>query len=111
MSGLIGSEVPAAEKRARFREALESGQLQRFPGAFLPLFAKLVAEIGFDEVYVSGAVLSADLGLPDIGLTTLTEVSARGAQIACGQGRPSRNSRYRNTIRSARPNAAPQLAL
>lgn len=82
MSGLVGSSVPAAQKRARFRGALESGQLQRFPGAFSPLVAKLVSEIGFDGVYVSGAVLSADLGLPDIGLTTLTEVSARGAQIA-----------------------------
>jgi len=33
-------------------------------------------------VYVSGAVLAADLGLPDIGLTTLTEVSQRAGQIA-----------------------------
>jgi methylisocitrate lyase len=82
MSGLIGSVVPAAEKRARFRRGLESGRLQRLPGAFSPLVAKLVAEIGFDGVYVSGAVLSADLGLPDVGLTTLTEVSGRGAQIA-----------------------------
>lgn len=82
MSGLIGSAVLAAEKRARFRCGLESGRLQRFPGAFSPLVAKLVAEIGFDGIYVSGAALSADLGLPDIGLTTLTEVSARGAQIA-----------------------------
>ncbi|BCZ22330.1 methylisocitrate lyase [Mycobacterium senriense] len=82
MSGLIGAGSPAAEKRAQFRAALESGRLQRFPGAFSPLVAKLVAELGFDGVYVSGAVLSADLGLPDIGLTTLTEVSGRGAQIA-----------------------------
>jgi methylisocitrate lyase len=82
MSGLIGGVVPAVEKRVRFRSALESGRLQRLPGAFSPLVANLVAEIGFDGVYVSGAVLSADLGLPDIGLTTLTEVSGRGAQIA-----------------------------
>ncbi len=82
MSGAIGSRLPAAQKRSRFREALESGRLQRLPGAFSPLVARLVAEIGFDGVYVSGAVLSADLALPDIGLTTLTEVSSRGAQIA-----------------------------
>ena len=82
MSGLIGSAVPASDKRARFRNGLESGRLQRLPGAFSPLVAKLVADVGFDGVYVSGAVLSADLGLPDIGLTTLTEVSTRGAQIA-----------------------------
>lgn len=70
MGGLIGGAVPATDKRARFRDALESGRLQRFPGAFSPLVAKLVAELGFDGVYVSGAALSADLGLPDIGLTT-----------------------------------------
>ena len=82
MSGLIAATKSAAEKRAHFRAALESGELQRFPGAFSPLVAKLVAEIGFDGIYVSGAVLSADLGLPDIGLTTLTEVCGRGGQIA-----------------------------
>jgi methylisocitrate lyase len=82
MSGLFGATSSAADKRAAFRAGLNSGRLQRFPGAFSPLVAKLVAEIGFEGVYVSGAVLSADLGLPDIGLTTLTEVTARGAQIA-----------------------------
>ena len=82
MSGLLGATSSAADKRAAFRAGLNSDRLQRFPGAFSPLVAKLVAEIGFEGVYVSGAVLSADLGLPDIGLTTLTEVTARGAQIA-----------------------------
>ena len=82
MTGLLGAASSAADKRAAFRAGLKSGRLQRFPGAFSPLVAKLVAEVGFEGVYVSGAVLSADLGLPDIGLTTLTEVTARGAQIA-----------------------------
>ena len=82
MTGLLGAASSAADKRAAFRTGLNSGRLQRFPGAFSPLVAKLVTEIGFEGVYVSGAVLSADLGLPDIGLTTLTEVTARGAQIA-----------------------------
>ncbi len=82
MSGLLASVTPAADKRAHFRAALDSGHLQRFPGAFSPLVATLISDIGFDGVYVSGAVLSADLGLPDIGLTTLTEVASRGAQIA-----------------------------
>ncbi len=42
----------------------------------------LIEEIGFDGIYVSGAVLSADLGLPDIGLTTLNDVAQRGRLIA-----------------------------
>ncbi|HZZ95810.1 MAG TPA: methylisocitrate lyase [Jatrophihabitantaceae bacterium] len=82
MTGLLASASSAADKRVAFRSGLNSGRLQRFPGAFSPLVAKLVAEIGYEGVYVSGAVLSADLGLPDIGLTTLTEVTGRGAQIA-----------------------------
>lgn len=89
MTGLLGSATCSAEKRRKFRRGLESGRLLRFPGAFSPLVAKLVAEIGFDGVYVSGAVLSADLGLPDIGLTTLTEVAGRGAQIASGTDLPT----------------------
>lgn len=72
----------AARKRAAFRAGLNSGTLQRFPGAFNPLSAKLIERRGFEGVYISGAVLSADLGLPDIGLTTLTEVAGRSQQIA-----------------------------
>lgn len=77
MSTLLASATDAATKRAAFRQGLSSGELLRLPGAFSPLVAKLIQEIGFEGVYVSGAVLSADLALPDIGLTTLTEVSAR----------------------------------
>jgi methylisocitrate lyase len=82
VTGLLGAASSAADKRVAFRAGLNSVRLQRFPGAFSPLVAKLVAEIGYEGVYVSGAVLSADLGLPDIGLTTLSEVTGRGAQIA-----------------------------
>lgn len=89
MTGLLAAATSAADKRSTFRNALNSGRLQRFPGVFSPLVAKLVAEIGFDGVYVSGAVLSADLGLPDIGLTTLTEVTGRGAQIAAASDLPT----------------------
>ncbi len=64
------------------RERLRAGELVRFPGAFNPLSARMIEQKGFEGVYISGAVLSADLGLPDIGLTTLTEVAGRGQQIA-----------------------------
>jgi len=79
---MLYSSVSAAEKRQAFRERLASGELLRFPGAFNPLSARLIERKGFEGVYISGAVLSADLGLPDIGLTTLTEVAGRGQQIA-----------------------------
>lgn len=79
---MLYSQVTATEKRRLFRERLNTGELLRFPGAFNPLSARLIEQKGFEGVYISGAVLSADLGLPDIGLTTLTEVAGRGKQIA-----------------------------
>ena len=72
----------ALEKRSDFVKKLESKKLLRFPGAYNPLCAKLISEIGFDGVYISGGVMSNDLGLPDIGLTTLDHVSYRANQIA-----------------------------
>ena len=78
---MLYAKQTAAEKRRVLRERLASGELLRFPGAFNPLSAKLIERRGFDGVYMSGAVLSADLGLPDIGLTTLTEVADRTRQI------------------------------
>ena len=80
--------VPAGDKRAALRAGLASGRLLRMPGAFSPLVARLVEELGFDGAYVSGAVVAADLGLPDVGLTTLTEVGRRARQIASATSLP-----------------------
>ena len=72
----------AKEKRIDFVNNLKEKKLLRFPGAYNPLCAKLIAEIGFDGIYISGGVMSNDLGIPDIGLTTLKHVSYRANQIA-----------------------------
>jgi methylisocitrate lyase len=74
------ASVPA--QRQAFRDGLRSGGLLQYPGAFNPLSAKLIERLGFSGVYVSGAVIAADLGLPDIGLTTLSEVARRAGEIA-----------------------------
>jgi methylisocitrate lyase len=79
---MLHDSTRATDKRAAFSAALTSGKLLRFPGAFNPLSAMLIDRHGFEGVYVSGAVIAADLGLPDIGLTTLTEVAGRAGQIA-----------------------------
>ena len=70
------------QKREDFDKKLSSRKILRMPGAYNPLTAKLIEEIGFDGIYVSGAVMSNDLGYPDIGLTKLDEVSYRANQIA-----------------------------
>jgi len=77
------------EKRVELRNKLKNKKILRFPGAYNPLAAKLITEIGFDGIYISGAVMSNDLGLPDIGLTTLREVSYRANQISRVSDLPS----------------------
>ncbi len=86
---MLFAEKNGPEKRSALRSALDSGRLLRFPGAFSPLVAMEIERLGFDGVYVSGAVLAADLGLPDIGLTPLSEVSSRARQLALVSELPS----------------------
>ncbi len=78
---IIASTQPR-EKRAAFRKQLATGKLLQFPGAYNPMVAMLIEQMGFEGVYVSGAVMANSKGLPDIGLTTLTETSQFAAAIA-----------------------------
>jgi 2-methylisocitrate lyase-like PEP mutase family enzyme len=53
------------------------------PGASHALFARLIEDLGFECVYVTGAgIANMQLGVPDIGLTTLTEIADTVAHIA-----------------------------
>ncbi len=80
---MLFTEKSASQKREDFRAGLASGRLLRFPGAFNPLCAQMIEQKnGFDGVYISGAVMAADLCLPDIGLATMTEFADRAHQIA-----------------------------
>ena len=75
-------EKEPSQKRADFVSKLKSNKILRVPGAYNPLTAKLIEEIGYDAVYVSGGVMANDLGFPDIGLTTLQDVSTRSYLIS-----------------------------
>jgi len=75
-------EKNSEEKRKDLNDKLKSNKILRVPGAYNPLTAKIIEEIGYEGVYVSGGVMANDLGYPDIGLTTLKDVSYRSNQIA-----------------------------
>src|SRR5699024_8264633 len=79
---MLYSTKTASQKRRDLRALLTPGEARPFPGAFTPLSVALIQEKGFPGVYISGAVIANELGLPDVGLTTLSEVAARGGQIA-----------------------------
>ena len=92
---MFRSPASAAEKRLALRAGLASGRLLRFPGAFNPLSALLIERLGFEGVYVSGAVVAASLALPDIGLTTLSEVAGAATRSPARPGCPPWSTRTR----------------
>ena len=74
--------MPATGRNQRFRALVAKGTVQ-IPGAFNALAARAVEQAGFEAVYLSGAGLAnAVFGLPDVGLTTLTEAVEHARRIA-----------------------------
>lgn len=71
----------------RLREAWASSALA-IPGVFCPLVARLAEKMGFHAVYLSGAALSASLGVPDIGLVTLSEFADEARRITAATKLP-----------------------
>ncbi|OEV12415.1 methylisocitrate lyase [Streptomyces nanshensis] len=78
---MLHTRTTPAQRRRALRERLATGRLLTMPGAVNPYSAKLIEEHGYEAAYLSGAVLAAELCLPDIGLTTSTEVAARAQQV------------------------------
>ena len=67
--------------RKSFKQLLQRNQLLVAPGCFDGLSARLVEEAGFEAAYLSGGAVARSMGLPDIGLVTMSEVIERAAQV------------------------------
>ena len=67
--------------RQTLKQFLKREQLLVAPGCFDGLSARLVEEAGFEAVYLSGGAVARSMGLPDIGLVTMSEVIERAAQV------------------------------
>ena len=70
------------DARSAFRRHVESGATLVVPGASSALIARLIEEAGYPATYVTGAgIANTYLGMPDIGLLSLTELSAHVAAM------------------------------
>src|ERR1044072_3541154 len=67
--------------RQRLKKLLKRNQLLAAPGCFDGLSARLVEEAGFEAAYLSGGAVARSMGIPDIGLVTMSESSERAAQV------------------------------
>ena len=67
--------------RQTLRQLLKRDRLLVAPGCFDGLSARLVEEAGFAAAYLSGGAVARSMGIPDIGLVTLSETIDRAAQV------------------------------
>jgi methylisocitrate lyase len=88
MTYLIGENLPLAPAGERFRALVERPGLLQLPGAYNGLSGLQAKAAGFEGLYLSGAAMSAQMGLPDLGMLTIDEVCFFVRQIARVTGLP-----------------------
>ncbi|BBK38084.1 2-methylisocitrate lyase [Allostella sp. ATCC 35155] len=88
MPYLVAADLPAEPAGVRFRGLLERPGILRLPGAHNGMAALQARAAGFDALYLSGAAMSAQMGLPDLGIITIEEVAFFIRQIARAAGLP-----------------------
>lgn len=88
MPYLVSSDLPAEPAGLRFRALVTRGGIARLPGAHNGMAALQAKAAGFEGLYLSGAAMTASMGLPDLGVITVDEVSFFIRQIARASGLP-----------------------
>lgn len=88
MPYLVSFDLPAQPAGERFRTLVERGGILRLPGAHNGMAALQAKQAGFEALYLSGAAMTASMGLPDLGIITVDEVSFFIRQIARSSGLP-----------------------
>ncbi|WP_169196954.1 methylisocitrate lyase [Devosia sp. MC1541] len=88
MPYLISAELPRESAGSRFRALLDRPQILQLPGAHNGQAAIQARNAGFEGLYLSGAAMTASMGIPDLGIITVDEVSFFIRQIARASGLP-----------------------
>ncbi|MFT3955795.1 MAG: methylisocitrate lyase [Piscinibacter sp.] len=88
MPYLIGNDIPTEPAGLRLRALLARHPLVTLPGAHNGMAALQAKAAGFEALYLSGAAMTASMGLPDLGLITVDEVAFFVRQVARASGLP-----------------------
>lgn len=88
MTYLTAAELPLESAGERFRALVEQGGIARLPGAHNGMAALQAKAAGFKGLYLSGAAMTASMGIPDLGIITVDEVAVFIRQITRAAGLP-----------------------
>lgn len=88
MPYLVAADLPSEPAGKRFRSLVERGGILQIPGAHNGMAALQARAAGFEALYLSGAAMSASMGLPDLGIITVDEVTFFVRQVVRASGLP-----------------------
>ena len=88
MPYLVATDLPAESAGARWRQSLDRPGILQIPGTHNGMAALQAKAAGFDALYLSGAAMTASMGLPDLGVITVDEVCFFIRQVARASGLP-----------------------
>jgi methylisocitrate lyase len=88
MPYLVASDLPTEPAGLRFRALVERKGIMRMPGAHNGMAALQAKAAGFEALYLSGAAMTASMGIPDLGMITVDEVAFFVRQLARASGLP-----------------------
>ncbi|MDB5461155.1 MAG: prpB [Caulobacteraceae bacterium] len=88
MTYLVADDLPKASAGQRFRELLQRPGILQLPGTHNGLASQQAKAAGFEACYLSGAAMTASMGLPDLGIITVDEVAFFVRQVARASGLP-----------------------
>jgi methylisocitrate lyase len=88
MPYLVAADLPGEPAGTRFRRLIDRPDILRMPGAHNGIAAIQARNAGFDALYLSGAAMTASMGLPDLGIITVDEVAFFIRQVARASGLP-----------------------
>ena len=88
MPYLIADDLPHEPAGVRFRRLVERGGIAQLPGAHNGMAALQAKRAGFEGLYLSGAAMTASMGIPDVGMITVDEVCFFVRQVARASGLP-----------------------
>lgn len=88
MPYLVASDIPSAPAGERFRALVKRGGILRLPGSHNGMAALQAKATGFEATYLSGAAMTASMGLPDLGIITVDEVAFFIRQVVRASGLP-----------------------
>ncbi|MGV7213401.1 methylisocitrate lyase [Bradyrhizobium sp. UFLA05-112] len=88
MPYLVAADLPQEPAGLRFRAFLKQPGILKLPGAHNGMAALQAKAAGFEALYLSGAAMTASMGLPDLGIITVDEVAFFIRQIVRASGLP-----------------------